>query len=334
MVPPTYAPPPSSFPFNLFSPSFPLMSHFEGFHNNNNNSHHHQHHLFPLQDHDSTTNQNSSTSKDLTLHDSAVVADKSWLRLSIGATTPDVVVHNHHHHHHQQPPGFRFGLTEVDLLPSDGVSKSNESSLGVVGNFSPTPALVLPPPPPPELNWTFRPISSHNSSSSNCSSSFIPFGPYFSTPFQLHPGLDLVAATAAAAAGSSSDAVRVIDPPRRPHSGIWFSLQPLELNQGKQPVLPHRSSYLRIKDGKMTVRLLIKYLMKKLRLDNELEIEMRCRGEKLEGCLTMQHIRDKIWCSKDSALTTLLPNSSTIDHIMVLHYAIIPPTPNSPNSPS
>lgn len=233
MVPPTYAPPPSSFPFNLFSPSFPLMSHFEGFHNNNNtnnNSHHHQHHLFPLQDHDSTTtNQNSSTSKDLTLHDSAAVADKGWLRLSVGATTPDVVVH-HHHHHHQQPPGFRLGLTELDLLPSDGVSKSNESSLGVVGNFSPSPALVLPPPPPAELNWTFRPISSHNSSSSNCSSSFIPFGPYFSTPFQLHPGLDLVAATAAAA-GSSSDAVRVIDPPRRPHSGIWFSLQPLELNQ-------------------------------------------------------------------------------------------------------
>ncbi|XP_038875677.1 protein LAX PANICLE 2-like [Benincasa hispida] len=327
MVPPTYAPLPS-FPFNLFSPSFALMSHFEGFHNNNNtnnNSHdHHHHHLFPLQHDSTTTNQNPSTSKDLTLHDHVAV-DKSWLRLSIGAATPDVVVHNHH-----QPPGFGFGLTELDLLPSDDGGVGSKSSLGVVGDFSTTPALVLPPPPP-ELNWTFRPISSYNSSSSNCSSSFIPFAPYFSNPFQLHHGLDLV--TASAAAGSSSDAVRVIDPPRRPHSGIWFSLQPLELNQGKQPLLPQRSSYLRIKDGKMTVRLLIKYLVKKLRLDNELEIEIRCRGEKLEGCLTMQHIRDKIWCSKDSGLTTLLPNSSTIDHIMVLHYAIFPRTPNSP-SPS
>lgn len=59
------------------------------------------------------------------------------------------------------------------------------------------------------------------------------------------------------------------------------------------------------------------------------QIEIRCRGEKLEGCLTMQHIRDNIWCSKESPLT-LLPHSSTIDHIMVLHYATLS-TPNSPS---
>lgn len=221
MVPPTYAPP---YPFNPFSSNFALMSHFESSHNNNNNSH----------DDSTTTTTNQTLDDDLTLRDPvATTADKGWLRLSIGATaTPDVHHHNNKHHRHNRPQGFGFGLTELDLLPGgggggSGDSKLNESSLGV-GDFS--PGMVLPQPPP-ELNWTFRPISSytHNSSSSNCGS-FIPFGPYFSRPFQLHPGLDLVAATATAA-GSSSDAVRVIDPPRRLHSGIWFSLQPLEVNQ-------------------------------------------------------------------------------------------------------
>ncbi|XP_023549028.1 protein LAX PANICLE 2-like [Cucurbita pepo subsp. pepo] len=315
-LPPPPPPPPPPFPF-------PLMNHFQPFHNNSNNNsldhHHHHHHLFPLQHHPTTTNQTPSASKDRPLHDTP---DEGWLRLSIGAATPDVVVHRHR----PQPPGFRFGLTELDLLSPAGLgSKGHESSS--VGDSSPGMVLAQPPP---ELNWTFRPISSHNPSSSNCSSSSLPYGPYFSTPFQLHPGLDLVAAaTTAAAAGPSSDNnIRVIDPPRRPHSGIWFSLQASESNQGKQPALPQRSSYLRIKDGRMTVRLLIKYLVKKLRLDKESEIEIRCRGEKVEGCLTMQHVRDTIWCSKDSTLTTLLPNSSTMDHIMVLHYAILP-TPHS-----
>lgn len=47
--------------------------------------------------------------------------------------------------------------------------------------------------------------------------------PHLPTPFQLHPALH--------SPTSNSDILRVIDPPRRPQSGIWFSLQPLELNQ-------------------------------------------------------------------------------------------------------
>ncbi|XP_023514333.1 protein LAX PANICLE 2-like [Cucurbita pepo subsp. pepo] len=137
--------------------------------------------------------------------------------------------------------------------------------------------------------------------------------PHLPTPFQLHPALH--------SPTSNSDILRVIDPPRRPQSGIWFSLQPLELNQGKQPALPQRStSYLRIKDGRMRVGLVMKYLVKKLRLESETEVEIWCRGEKVEGWLTMQQIRDNIWTSKHSSFT-LLPHSSTIPHIMLLHYS-------------
>ncbi|XP_061978925.1 E3 ubiquitin protein ligase DRIP2-like isoform X3 [Populus nigra] len=118
--------------------------------------------------------------------------------------------------------------------------------------------------------------------------------------------------------GPSSD-FRVIDPPRRPHSGIWFLLQASQ-NQTKEPFLPQISkSYLRIKDGRMTVRLLMKYLVNKLGLDSESEqIEITCRGQQLVPFLTLQHVRDNIWSPRDAL--TLLPESSTTDHVMVLHY--------------
>ncbi|KAL8224497.1 hypothetical protein R6Q57_019972 [Mikania cordata] len=64
---------------------------------------------------------------------------------------------------------------------------------------------------------------------------------------------------------------RVINPPRRLHSGVWFMLQASQ-NQAKEPFLPQiPKSYLRIKDGRMTVGLLIKYLVNKLELGSESE---------------------------------------------------------------
>ncbi|VVA92824.1 unnamed protein product [Arabis nemorensis] len=47
-------------------------------------------------------------------------------------------------------------------------------------------------------------------------------------------------------AGPSSE-FRVLDPPRRPHSGLWFLLQASQL-QEREPFLPQvNKSYLRIK---------------------------------------------------------------------------------------
>ncbi|KAE8692769.1 Detected protein of unknown function [Hibiscus syriacus] len=113
---------------------------------------------------------------------------------------------------------------------------------------------------------TFRPIGAAGSSSSS-----VPSGSYFTRPFRLQPGIDV--------AGPSSD-VRIIDPPRRPHSGIWFMLQASE-NQAKEPFLPQiPKSYLRIKDGKMTVLSVMKYLVNKLSLDSESERHDRNLGTK------------------------------------------------------
>ncbi|URE10669.1 hypothetical protein MUK42_23885 [Musa troglodytarum] len=65
---------------------------------------------------------------------------------------------------------------------------------------------------------------------------------------------------------------RVVSPPRRPQSGVWFMLRAAQ-NQGREPFLPQiPKSYLRIKDGRMTVRLLMKYLVTRLGLEDESEV--------------------------------------------------------------
>lgn len=173
-------------------------------------------------------------------------------------------------------------------------------------------------PPHQEItNWpaNSRVVSSttlHTCSSSSPSLVVQPPGPYFPRPFHLHAGIG------AATARPAGIDFRVVDPPRRPHSGIWFMLQ-AQQNQAKEPFLPQISkSFLRIKDGGMTIRLVIKYLVNKLKLESESEVEIRCRGQQVLPFLTLQHVRDSIWSPSD--VVTLLPDSSPTDHLMVLHY--------------
>lgn len=125
--------------------------------------------------------------------------------------------------------------------------------------------------------------------------------------------------------GSTSDFRIIHHPPRRPHSGLWFTLQASQ-HQGREPFLPQLSkSFLRIKDGRMTVRLVMKYVANKLGLDTESEVEIKCRGQALVPILTLQHVRDIIWSPRDvDAAVTSLPNSSaSTPHVMLLHYGRI-----------
>ncbi|GAV71483.1 hypothetical protein CFOL_v3_14977 [Cephalotus follicularis] len=277
-------------------------------------------------------NEAASSSKDNNHEE----RDVGWLRLSIGG---DETSYDRKHDHEVDPPARRGGLIELDLLPS-GSSQQVRPLTHIfhvphdqfrapptpVVNFATTATSFrttslffqhqgnssMTTYPNQEFNWAFRPIP-HNiataSSSSSSSSSLMPFGSYFGRPFQLHTGIDV--------AGPSLS-MRVIDPPKRPHSGIWFMLQASQ-NQAKEPFFPQISkSYLRIKDGRMTVRLLMKYLINKLKLDSESEVEITCRGQQLLPFLTLQHVRDNIWSPREAV--TLLQGSSSTDHIMVLHY--------------
>ncbi|XP_059278226.1 uncharacterized protein LOC132032600 [Lycium ferocissimum] len=166
------------------------------------------------------------------------------------------------------------------------------------------------------INWGFRPMQPIQH---NFNLSLVSAGSHFGS------GLGIPAASShfgpgLGVPGPSSIDFRVIHPPRRPHSGLWFSLQPSS-NQTKEPFLQQISkSYLRIKDGRMTIRLVLKYLVNKLQLENESEIEITCRGQQLQPFLTLQHVRDHIWSTNAADnILTLLP-SETSNHVMVLHY--------------
>ncbi|KAF0924930.1 hypothetical protein E2562_015003 [Oryza meyeriana var. granulata] len=123
-------------------------------------------------------------------------------------------------------------------------------------------------------------------------------------------------------ASSGFDTIRVVLPPSAvaAAASIWFVLQAAP-HQGREPFLPQiPRSYLRIKDGRVTVRLLTKYLVNKLGLEDESEVEITCRGRQLLPILTLQHVRDSIWCQRDTVSPSVAPDISTADHIMVLQY--------------
>lgn len=200
--------------------------------------------------------------------------------------------------HYYPPPPSSSSSTHYPLNPN----YHNQQQVGNYQDYNP--------------HWpAFR-----SSSTTSSSSSLMPPVPsYFSRlPFQLH------GAAAAAAAGVDVGHhlprfdFRVVDPPRRPHSGIWFTLQASQI-QAKEPFLPQiPKSYLRIKDRQMTIRLIIKYLVNKLRLDSEAEIEIRCKGQQLLPFLTLQHVRDSIWNPRDSS--SFSSSDHLQHHLMVLHY--------------
>ncbi|KAF8715410.1 hypothetical protein HU200_027056 [Digitaria exilis] len=76
------------------------------------------------------------------------------------------------------------------------------------------------------------------------------------------------------AGATGIDAIRVVLPPSAVSAaaGVWFALQ-ASPHQGREPFLPQiPRSYLRIKDGRVTVRLLIKYLAGRLGLEDESEV--------------------------------------------------------------
>ncbi|KAL3679223.1 hypothetical protein R1sor_022179 [Riccia sorocarpa] len=81
--------------------------------------------------------------------------------------------------------------------------------------------------------------------------------------------------------------------------GIWFALQAAR-NQADNPLPQLSSPYLRIKDGKLPVSHVKKYLVKKLGLSNETEVEITCRGQPVVSSLPLESVRN-IWFATAAA---------------------------------
>ncbi|CAL5194611.1 unnamed protein product [Lathyrus oleraceus] len=107
----------------------------------------------------------------------------------------------------------------------------------------------------------------------------------------------------------------------RKNSPIWFTLVASEDQNGEISLPQISACYLRIKDGTVPVSYIQKYLMKKLNLASEAEVEIICRGQPVLPSLQMHNLVDLWFCT--ASTSKKLPasvGSSAKDFVMALSY--------------
>jgi E3 ubiquitin-protein ligase DRIP len=108
----------------------------------------------------------------------------------------------------------------------------------------------------------------------------------------------------------------------RRNGPVWFSLVASNDQEGGTSLPQIPANFLRIRDGNTTVSFIQKYLMRKLDLESENEIEIKCMGEAVIPTLTLYNLVD-LWLQKSSnhQRFAALVGSSAKDFTMVLVYA-------------
>uniref|UniRef100_A0A1J3F918 E3 ubiquitin protein ligase DRIP1 n=1 Tax=Noccaea caerulescens TaxID=107243 RepID=A0A1J3F918_NOCCA len=108
----------------------------------------------------------------------------------------------------------------------------------------------------------------------------------------------------------------------RRNGPVWFSLVASSDQEGETSLPQIPANFLRIRDGNIPVSFIQKYLMGKLDLESETEIEIRCMGEAVIPALKLQKLVD-LWLQRSPKRQRLnaLVGSSAKDYMMVLVYA-------------
>ncbi|KAM3373736.1 E3 ubiquitin protein ligase DRIP2 isoform X1 [Capsicum galapagoense] len=106
----------------------------------------------------------------------------------------------------------------------------------------------------------------------------------------------------------------------RRNNPIWFSLMASEDKEGDAPLPQISASYLRIKNGSVPVSYIQKYLMRKLDLTSEDEVEIRCMGQLIDTTLQVNTLLDMWLETTTSERITVTTGSSAKDFVMVLVY--------------
>ncbi|KAG5539337.1 hypothetical protein RHGRI_019785 [Rhododendron griersonianum] len=104
---------------------------------------------------------------------------------------------------------------------------------------------------------------------------------------------------------------------------IWFSLVASEDQEGDIPLPQISACYLRIKNGNLPVSFIQKYLVKKLDLTSEAEVEILCHGQPVLPTLQLQSLAD-LWLQMASTSKERVPayvGSSAKDFVMALSYS-------------
>ncbi|KAF5727633.1 general transcription factor IIH subunit 3 isoform X2 [Tripterygium wilfordii] len=101
-----------------------------------------------------------------------------------------------------------------------------------------------------------------------------------------------------------------------PASGFWFALRSSTNREGlRLPQIP--KAYIRVKDESVSILMVKKYLVTKLGLSNQAEIDITCLGKKLMNIQTLKQIRNSIWIPR---LKQSFDSTTDYHHLMSLHY--------------
>ncbi|KAJ0093593.1 hypothetical protein Patl1_25235 [Pistacia atlantica] len=102
---------------------------------------------------------------------------------------------------------------------------------------------------------------------------------------------------------------------------IWLSLVASDDQEGDAPLPQITSCYLRVKDGSLPVSFIKKYLVKKLNLANEAEVEISLRGQPVLSTLQLNNLVN--WWVQTASTSERIQTSvgsSAKDFVMVLSY--------------
>ncbi|XP_072989312.1 E3 ubiquitin protein ligase DRIP2-like isoform X1 [Typha latifolia] len=106
----------------------------------------------------------------------------------------------------------------------------------------------------------------------------------------------------------------------RKFNPIWFSLVASFDQKGDPPLPQIPTNYLRIKDGNVPASFIIKYLVQKLNLSSEAEVEITCRGQTVSPTLALHCLTDLWlrWGSTQKVQASV--GTSAKEFVMVLTY--------------
>ncbi|CAM8930339.1 unnamed protein product [Rhodiola kirilowii] len=124
---------------------------------------------------------------------------------------------------------------------------------------------------------------------------------------------------------------------KNPRNGpIWLQLLASENQETDMPFPQILTSYLRIKYGSMTVSQIRKYIMQKLYINNEDEIEISCMGQRLSPAMPITDVVSTwLQATETPEKITVKVGSSAKDFIVVVTYSRkAPPPPPPPTTTS